>query len=258
MWRLLQIRLRQNRLLQSRLRQIRRRPHRLLERERIKETAMLRGWPFWTGTNRASALLPFASNAIVICSFPPARGWAELGRPELRRPPLNRYVVAPDRPDDAPVGVAQRESCSDISGASRRHCSDALGNGSRQGIVPALDQAVDCKSLILLTGSKNGLEADGAQGRDRTTDTAIFSRMLYQLSYLGAARIRSGGAPVYSQANPPCPPALAQFRRIGFGRENNANRGRGAAGRAALRTPSPRPRRRSVCRESHNCPTATD
>lgn len=27
----------------------------------------------------------------------------------------------------------------------------------------------------------------GAQGRDRTTDTAIFSRMLYQLSYLGTA-----------------------------------------------------------------------
>ena len=28
---------------------------------------------------------------------------------------------------------------------------------------------------------------DGAQGRNRTTDTAIFSRMLYQLSYLGAS-----------------------------------------------------------------------
>ena len=28
----------------------------------------------------------------------------------------------------------------------------------------------------------------GAQGRDRTTDTAIFNRMLYQLSYLGAER----------------------------------------------------------------------
>jgi hypothetical protein len=26
---------------------------------------------------------------------------------------------------------------------------------------------------------------NGAQGRNRTTDTAIFSRMLYQLSYLG-------------------------------------------------------------------------
>lgn len=36
---------------------------------------------------------------------------------------------------------------------------------------------------------KNNEEAklNGAQGRDRTTDTAIFSRMLYQLSYLGAA-----------------------------------------------------------------------
>src|SRR5216683_2977454 len=29
---------------------------------------------------------------------------------------------------------------------------------------------------------------NGAQGRDRTTDTAIFSRMLYQLSYLGISR----------------------------------------------------------------------
>ena len=28
----------------------------------------------------------------------------------------------------------------------------------------------------------------GAQGRNRTTDTAIFSRMLYQLSYLGTSR----------------------------------------------------------------------
>jgi hypothetical protein len=42
---------------------------------------------------------------------------------------------------------------------------------------------------------KNGAgKANGAQGRNRTTDTAIFSRMLYQLSYLGAARIRSGSA----------------------------------------------------------------
>ena len=39
---------------------------------------------------------------------------------------------------------------------------------------------------------------DGAQGRNRTTDTAIFSRMLYQLSYLGgsseAAEIRAAAA----------------------------------------------------------------
>ena len=31
----------------------------------------------------------------------------------------------------------------------------------------------------------SGDEGNGAQGRNRTTDTAIFSRMLYQLSYLG-------------------------------------------------------------------------
>jgi hypothetical protein len=31
-------------------------------------------------------------------------------------------------------------------------------------------------------------KAHGAQGRNRTTDTAIFSRMLYQLSYLGMPR----------------------------------------------------------------------
>ncbi|CAN0508292.1 unnamed protein product, partial [Laminaria digitata] len=29
---------------------------------------------------------------------------------------------------------------------------------------------------------------NGAQGRVRTTDTAIFNRVLYQLSYLGACK----------------------------------------------------------------------
>jgi hypothetical protein len=31
---------------------------------------------------------------------------------------------------------------------------------------------------------------DGAQGRDRTADTVIFSHVLYQLSYLGVPRRR--------------------------------------------------------------------
>ena len=47
---------------------------------------------------------------------------------------------------------------------------------------------------------------NGAQGRDRTTDTAIFSRMLYQLSYLGRCRAEDPSAPVYSGAEAPCPP----------------------------------------------------
>ena len=34
----------------------------------------------------------------------------------------------------------------------------------------------------------------GAQGRSRTADTAIFSRMLYQLSYLGIPAWRDGRA----------------------------------------------------------------
>ena len=37
--------------------------------------------------------------------------------------------------------------------------------------------------LQLMRGLAN--TENGAQGRNRTTDTAIFSRMLYQLSYLG-------------------------------------------------------------------------
>ncbi len=36
-----------------------------------------------------------------------------------------------------------------------------------------------------------GKRGNGAQGRNRTTDTAIFSRMLYQLSYLGMLDMRA-------------------------------------------------------------------
>ena len=50
---------------------------------------------------------------------------------------------------------------------------------------------------------------DGAQGRDRTTDTAIFSRMLYQLSYLGMSRRETQERPVYSRGGRLCPPAFA-------------------------------------------------
>ena len=45
--------------------------------------------------------------------------------------------------------------------------------------APARERGHDETSQIVGLGN-------GAQGRDRTTDTAIFNRMLYQLSYLGA------------------------------------------------------------------------
>ena len=46
---------------------------------------------------------------------------------------------------------------------------------------------------ILIFWSKL-LELNGAQGRDRTTDTVIFSHVLYQLSYLGAGPARGRGS----------------------------------------------------------------
>ena len=47
-------------------------------------------------------------------------------------------------------------------------------------------------------------QGDGAQGRDRTTDTAIFSRMLYQLSYLGISVEPRKAAPIEA-ASRRCP-----------------------------------------------------
>src|ERR1700749_5087857 len=52
---------------------------------------------------------------------------------------------------------------------------------------------------------------NGAQGRNRTTDTAIFSRMLYQLSYLGVPRKgRKPSEPAgYRGPKPRCLPRFA-------------------------------------------------
>ena len=41
-----------------------------------------------------------------------------------------------------------------------------------------------------LCSFRNFLTINGAQGRNRTTDTRIFNPLLYQLSYLGMARKR--------------------------------------------------------------------
>jgi hypothetical protein len=44
---------------------------------------------------------------------------------------------------------------------------------------------------LLWTVSDDYGKQSGAQGRNRTTDTAIFSRMLYQLSYLGGRGVNA-------------------------------------------------------------------
>src|SRR4029079_4367857 len=52
---------------------------------------------------------------------------------------------------------------------------------------------------------------DGAQGRNRTTDTVIFSHVLYQLSYLGI-RVFGGERAVY-RGSPGGFPERANWRR---------------------------------------------
>jgi hypothetical protein len=60
----------------------------------------------------------------------------------------------------------------------------------------AIEHRLNCSFNVHCCGPKSKyavckyrsiVRENGARGRDRTTDTAIFSRMLYQLSYPGAA-----------------------------------------------------------------------
>ena len=65
-------------------------------------------------------------------------------------------------------------------GGKARKSAVIGGNRLGRGKWPESRRTASSKSLKF-----QGRES-GAQGRNRTTDTAIFSRMLYQLSYLGA------------------------------------------------------------------------
>ena len=61
---------------------------------------------------------------------------------------------------------------------------------------------------------KNGREIsglDGAQGRNRTTDTRIFNPLLYQLSYLGV-RSRFRPSAFYRDGQTRCPSPSVCFR----------------------------------------------
>jgi hypothetical protein len=48
---------------------------------------------------------------------------------------------------------------------------------------------VDILSLNLASKKYLKIRENGAQGRNRTTDTGIFSPLLYRLSYLGISRL---------------------------------------------------------------------
>jgi ADP-ribosyl-[dinitrogen reductase] hydrolase len=71
-------------------------------------------------------------------------------------------------------------------GSLRGHCM--AWPGCRGGGWSCWRGARDCRTQRTGCWRRRGAcgqEGDGAQGRSRTTDTAIFNRMLYQLSYLG-------------------------------------------------------------------------
>ena len=59
------------------------------------------------------------------------------------------------------------------------------------------DRALRENALIFKMKREELLDPDGGQGRNRTTDTRIFSPLLYQLSYLAGSwdreRTREGG-----------------------------------------------------------------
>src|SRR5690606_19676861 len=79
-----------------------------------------------------------------------------------------------------------RKPCAAVSQfmcrATRRKASGALHRNPRNE-----------KGLAII--DRQALVVRGAQGRNRTTDTGIFSPLLYRLSYLGAGRrrIKPGG-----------------------------------------------------------------
>jgi len=106
---------------------------------------------------------------------------------------------------------------------------------------------------------------DGAQGRNRTTDTAIFSRMLYQLSYLGTSK--ASGAwerAVYSQAGRACPPCFACLSGIarrattdGYARRGLASSRPQTAGKSCLFGFSSRPGAGKVRKPDSQRPKST-
>jgi hypothetical protein len=68
---------------------------------------------------------------------------------------------------------------------------EPIANGKTAPPSPFVEDADGEIAMLLWAARRRRIH--GAQGRDRTTDTAIFSRMLYQLSYLGVPVGLKGG-----------------------------------------------------------------
>ena len=97
---------------------------------------------------------------------------ADKCRTAIRRVPVRRVLVIPAR-----IGRQLRAAARKLNGA-----------GERSILEPEPARRV---------GRRRRASKNGAQGRNRTTDTRIFSPLLYRLSYLGmddgAARLTELG-----------------------------------------------------------------
>ncbi len=124
---------------------------------------------------------------------------AELGCPDRQIMSINGHTTSKEI-DRYTRGARQRtiagSAGAKLSGPQKSHQKTQK---SRVGQIPALTRC-----------NQTRIKMNGAKGRNRTTDTAIFSRMLYQTELLGRVRTDPGGsfrsvAP-YSQAPCACPP----------------------------------------------------
>ncbi len=70
-----------------------------------------------------------------------------------------------------------------MDGCSRR-VESAYDNQKKHGREATIDRTQQNWSVSLLEVGRQ--KANGAQGRNRTSDTRIFNPLLYHLSYLGA------------------------------------------------------------------------
>ena len=82
-----------------------------------------------------------------------------------------------------------RQRLGHLSSRPRSRTSAPVCPGIAPSVVPA-EQKIS-----------ESIEINGAQGRNRTTDTVIFSHVLYQLSYLGL-----------NSSNPIAAPKLGRYR----------------------------------------------
>jgi hypothetical protein len=115
---------------------------------------------------------------------------------------VERSRVENQNPGD-PLAISSRSNCSTsgVRHASFRLRPPVLGSGTcfgrnRSRVTPVLPQLNTRRRhgqrRALLKQLSFVCFIGGAEGQNRTADTTIFSRMLYQLSYLGTSRAAEG------------------------------------------------------------------